>query len=432
MYVTSQFGAFQSAKGHALKRPGAGREREPETATEERPEEPGAERIARMRFEINIDYPPEMMELSRRRMEARADFRYVDRVPVLYCIVPRYFTPLFDLRYIDFFKDAETQYYWQLQFTKYHIENIPEDFCTGTTIYVHPYFDNVVPPSGQGGEVGWLDDGPPRAIPVIKSVEQMERFEVAELDTGLRGRAIEWWHRMKEFAAQTKVTFNGREGRVDVGALSLAGLSPHMLAVDLVGEDFYWWMLEYPRQCRRFLEKITQGEIVSEENARRIDPRPREVHWLAEDSAHIMSPELFKQFCVPYSSVLFERFADGIRLGRAVHMCGDSTHLHKVLKDDLKMDRFDIFGYLVPPEVAAANLGGTTLLWGNINPMLMKDGDYAQVKQAAVECIEAMGPCGGFMLGDGANVCPGTPLAAFEAIMEAAVEYGLGGGKLPT
>ena len=88
--------------------------------------------------------------------------------------------------------------------------------------------------------------------------------------------------------------------------------------------------------------------------------------------------------------------------------------------------------FFVPPEVAAANLGGNTLLWGNINPMLMLEGTRQEVKQAAWNCIEAMGPCGGFMLGDGANVCPGTPLQSFQAIMEAAEEFGLGGGRLPT
>jgi uroporphyrinogen-III decarboxylase len=112
-------------------------------------------------------------------------------------------------------------------------------------------------------------------------------------------------------------------------------------------------------------------------------------------------------------------------------MCGQSTHLHRALKDDLKMNSFWLFGYPVPPKVAAANLGGTTLLWGNINPMLMKDGGYQEVKQAARECIEAMGPCGGLLLGDGANVCPGTPLSSFQAIMDAAEEFGMGDGKLP-
>jgi len=384
-----------------------------------------------MRFEINIDYPPEKMELSRRRMEAWGCFQYVDRVPVNYCVVPRYFAPLFGLRYLDFFKDAETQYYWLLQFAKYQIENIPSDFCTEPTIYVHPYFDNAIPPSAQGAEVGWTEDSPLRAIPVIHTVEAMDRFEVAKPDAGLRGRAIEWWQQMKEFAAETRATFNGQEARVEVGVLGLGSLSPHMLTIDLVGEDFYWWMLEYPESCHRFLSKITQGEIEAEDLVRRLDPRPRgDYYTLAEDSAQIMSPKLFKEFCLPYTGAMFDRYGSGLKFGRGIHMCGDSTHLHKVLRDDLRMTHFYVFGYPVPPKVAAANLGGNILLWGNINPMLMLEGTREQVKQAALECLQAMAPCGGFMLGDGANVCPGTPLQSFQAIMEAAEEYGLGGGKL--
>jgi hypothetical protein len=382
-----------------------------------------------MRFEINIDYPLEKMELSRRRMDAWNRFRYIDRVPVNYCVVARFFAPLFGLRYIDFFKDAETQYYWLLQFAKYQIENIPSDFCTEPVIYVHPFFDNAVPPSAQGAEVGWTDDNPIRAIPTIHTVEAMERFEIARPNAGLRGTTLEWWQTMRELTSETRVTFNHQEGKVDMAGLGLGGLSPHMLAIDLVGEDFYWWMLEYPEQCHRFLAKITQGEIDAEELARLVDARPRgRTFGLAEDSAQIMSAKLFKDFCVPYSNILFERYGPE---GRTVHMCGNSTHLHEVLKKDVKMTRFDIFGYLVPPEVAAANLGGSTLLWGNVNPMLMLEGTPQEVKQAAWHCIEAMGPCGGFMLGDGANVCPGTPLQSFQVIMEAAEEFGLGGGRLP-
>ena len=384
------------------------------------------------RFNLDIDYSLNKAEQSRRRMEARNEFRYVDRVPILYGLFARYFTPLFNLRYIDFFQDAETHYYWQLQFAKYRIENIPEDYCTGPTIYVHPFFDNVIPPSGHGGEVGWMDDGPARAIPVIKTVEQMERFEVAKPDTGLRGKAIDWWRQMKEFAADTKVTFNGREGRVEMEPLALGFLSPHMIAIDLVGEDFYWWILEYPEACHRFLDKITQAEIISEENTRRIDPRPQDhVCPGGRFRPDHVAGHASERFCVPYSNSSFERFGDSIPFGRTVHMCGKSTHLHKVLKEDLKMSSFFLFGYLVPPKVAATNLGGTTLLWGNINPMLMKDGSLSRVKQAARECIEAIGPCGGLLLGDGANVCPGTPFTSFQAIMDAAEEFGLGDGKLP-
>ena len=377
-----------------------------------------------MRFEIDIDYPLEKMEHSRLRLSAHRQFHIADRVPINYCVVARYFTPIFGLRYLDFFKDAETQYYWLLQFARYQIENIPCDLLTQPVLSVLPYFDNAIPPSAHGAEIGWVEEEPLRAQPVIHSVEQMERYEPPPPDAGLRGTAIQWWLRMRELAAETRVTFNGAPGRVEAAPLSLGGLSPHMLAIDLVGENFYWWMLEYPAACHRFLEKITQAEILAEDNTRRIDPRPRgDVYGLAEDSATCMSLRLFKEFCVPYANRLFERYG---AKGRHVHMCGDSTHLHRVLKEDLHMTGFDVFGYPVPPQVAARNLGGTTLLWGNVNPMLMKEGTPAQVKAAARECLEAMAPQGGFMLGDGANVCPGTPLESFAAMLAAAEEYGNG------
>ena len=236
---------------------------------------------------------------------------------------------------------------------------------------------------------------------------------------------------MAELIDETKITFNGEPGKVNLGILALGGLSPHMIAIDLVGEDFYWWMIEYPEQCHRFLEKITQAEIISEDHCRKIDPRKRGGYGLAEDSAQIMSEGMFKQFCVPYANRLFERYGAGLRVGRGVHMCGDSTHLHRSLKEDLRIDSFDIFGYQVPPKTAAENMGGTTLLWGNINPMLMKDGPDTDVYRSAKECVEEIGPCGGFMLGDGANVCPGTPISSFDAVMAAACDYGLGDGELP-
>lgn len=47
------------------------------------------------------------------------------------------------------------------------------------------------------------------------------------------------------------------------------------------------------------------------------------------------------------------------------------------------------------------------------------------MKDAAGEALQAMAPCGGYMQGDGANICPGTPLENLEAMMDAACAYGL-------
>ena len=112
------------------------------------------ERAGGVRFKIDIDYPLTKMALSRKRMDARTAFAYEDRVSVNYCLEPRCFAARFGLPYLDFFRDVETQYYLQLQFAKYRIEHIPSDACTAATITVHPYFDNAIPPSAQGAEIG--------------------------------------------------------------------------------------------------------------------------------------------------------------------------------------------------------------------------------------------------------------------------------------
>ena len=127
-----------------------------------------------MRFEINIDYPIEQMDASRRRMEASAAYEYVDRVPVGFCLVPRYFTPIFGIPYNAIFTSADDQWYWQLQFLKWRIENVPEDMvCCGPGLGVGPYFDNVLDSAAMGAEVAWPENETLHALPTIHTPEAM-------------------------------------------------------------------------------------------------------------------------------------------------------------------------------------------------------------------------------------------------------------------
>ena len=382
------------------------------------------------RFDLNIDYPVERMRANRERMEARTAFRYTDRVPVGFCLAPRYFTPVFDIPYGAIFENAEEQYYWLIQFLKYRIENIPEDMiCTGTTLSVAPYFDNVLDSSAFGAEIVWPENETLQSRPTIHTMEQMERYVIPAIGSGLWGRTRDWWQQMREYARNTKVTFNGVDGRVNIGHLGVGGLSPHMIAVDLVGHDFYWWQVEYPKQCHAFLTKITEGLTCAQRHFMTIDDRPRASFGMAEDCAQVMSSQMFRDFCVPYTGRLFDTFGAGIQDGRGLHMCGQSSHLHQSMLDNLRVSSFNLFGHPVDPMEAAENLGGRMYLWGNIDPLLLLRGTKAQVMQASRTALEALAPGGGFMLGDGANVCPGTPLANLAALTEACVEFGLPAGQ---
>lgn len=378
-----------------------------------------------MRFQLDIDYSMELADANRQRLEARARYEVIDRVPVGFCVVPRYFAPIFGIPYGEIFKDVESQYYWLLQFAKYRIENIPEDTaCTGPTLWMYPYFDNVLDSSALGAEVIWPENETLQACPTIHSVEAMERYEIPEPTSGLWGRQLDWCARMRELAAETRLTIGGVEAHVEVGAPGIGGFSPHMAAIDLVGADFYWWQLEYPEACHRFLDKIASALIQAYEHFESVWPRERGGISLAEDSAQIMSLASFREFCVPYDLKLYNGVAaPGADLG--IHMCGESRHLHPALVEDMPVTEFCNFGYLVTPDVAARNLGGKMRMSGNINPMLMLTGSKAEVKAAATLCLEALAPCGGLLLSDGANVCPGTPLENLAALTEAAKEYGV-------
>ncbi|HCT70244.1 MAG TPA: hypothetical protein DF409_03500, partial [Bacteroidales bacterium] len=62
---------------------------------------------------------------------------------------------------------------------------------------------------------------------------------------------------------------------------------PHMIAIDLIGPDFYWWCIEEPELCKKFLNKITQGLIEAEEYVRSIDVHPNayDGYGIAEDTS---------------------------------------------------------------------------------------------------------------------------------------------------
>lgn len=192
-----------------------------------------------MRFEIDIDYAPEKMEANRRRMEDYADLRISDRVPVGFCIVPRFFAPIFGMQYHDLFSNVDDHYYFQLKFLKYRIENIHEDMiCQGPVLTIGPYFDNVLDSDAFGAETVWPENETLHAMPTINAIDGMSAMEMPEINSGLWGKYVDWWLKIKELIASTKLTFNGREGRIELSRLGIGGLSPHMIAVDLVGIDF--------------------------------------------------------------------------------------------------------------------------------------------------------------------------------------------------
>jgi uroporphyrinogen-III decarboxylase len=145
----------------------------------------------------------------------------------------------------------------------------------------------------------------------------------------------------------------------------------------------------------------------------------RDLSW-TDDLAAGLSAESYRQLVLPQEKRLRFHFD-----GRAsLHMCGRTDHLLEIFRDDLAIDEYQGFGYQVELDRVAAVMGGKVVLLGNVNPLLVLQGPPQRIREATRRCIEKLAPLKGYIVQDGANIPPGTPLEHINAMMEAAELYG--------
>lgn len=376
-----------------------------------------------MKYELDISYPEEEMLKNRLRFQAYEDYKYFDRPSVMFGVFTRYYLKVFGITYDDYFKDAKTQFEWQLKFQKWAIENLPDDRCQSASISVAVDFENVHNSAGFGAPVIFTRDNPPRVHEFLNTPEEAELWQNPGINSEFWKMFRSWWQTMKELAEETKVTFNGKPGEIVVAPLGTQMIGPFMIAVEMVGTQFYEWLYYYPETCHRLLSKITDALIETEEAFREIDPTPRTLYGLAEDDACNISEASFREFSVPYDLKLYERFGTGLRDGRSMHNCGRSDHLHDVYMEELKISTFSLYGCSVTPERVAEKLAGKCYLWGNMNPVLLECDDKEKIAAYTRKYLDIVAPYGGIMFGDGANVTPDTPIENMEVVVKVAEEY---------
>ena len=158
---------------------------------------------------------------------------------------------------------------------------------------------------------------------------------------------------------------------------------------------------------------------------RRRYPRPARAGFvLADDGAEVLSPEMFREFSVPYDNRLYDALAAGLADGRSMHMCGRIDHLLPILLDEERITSLWGFGEAVDPAQVAAAVGSRCWAQGNVSPVLLMQGSPQEIRQAARRAPAAFARRGGLILSDGYNASPGTPLGSIAALVEAAEAWG--------
>jgi len=189
----------------------------------------------------------------------------------------------------------------------------------------------------------------------------------------------------------------------------------------MVGMDrLLSWLFKCPDVVHRLLSRITEEEIRWEKYCRSLtDLKPNGI-GISDDTAIVLSPRLFKEFCVPYLNKIYEVFP-GMR---GLHMCGNFSHQIDIYVEDLKITHLIGFGYQVEPALIGEKMGGRVVVSGNVDPKIILQGPPSRIMETAKYVIENLAPYSGFILQDGANICPGTPVENMRAMFMAAEKYG--------
>jgi len=106
------------------------------------------------------------------------------------------------------------------------------------------------------------------------------------------------------------------------------------------------------------------------------------------------------------------------------HNCGKADHLLKYWVDDIKIDRYIGFSYLTDKRKIADVMGGKVTIIGGVDTMNLRQGTPESVHQDVRKALEILKEIPGFVLMDGHNVAPGTPVENLTAVTEAAREFG--------
>jgi len=377
---------------------------------------------------IEIGVSIEEIEARRARVETAKRFGTPDRVPVLPALGHRFLVPVTGTRFRDYYADPETMLRTQILAQKWLMENIRTDAhaITGPWVGAWTDFQNTFEAGSLGVEIVFPDDDIPWVGPGwVKDEYDLRRLEAMDfVRTGLNVRQIDYRRAMMAVAEKYPVRFRG--GPVfypgENPSLTHTSDGPFGVAGDLMGNtEIFLACAERPDFVRELLRIVTDKLIAwldfcaEEENL----PRPPGLAW-TDDLAVSLSRLMFEEIVLPSEKRLRDHFEGWAML----HMCGRSDHLLEVFRDGLRIHELQGFGWEVDLDRVAETLGGRVVLLGNVNPMLIHSGTPAEVREATRRVIEKLAPGRGFIVQDGNNIPPGSPIENINAMMEAAERYG--------
>ena len=132
---------------------------------------------------------------------------------------------------------------------------------------------------------------------------------------------------------------------------------------------------------------------------------------------------MYEQIILPYHKRIYESLASP-DAERSMHLCGDASRHFPILKNELNVNIFDT-GFPIDLGKVAQELGPEVRIHGGPDIEFLRTASPKQVKDKVKSIMESGVKNGGrFVLREGHNLAPYTPLENIKAMYQACREYG--------
>ncbi len=388
-----------------------------------------------MIIDIRIDYAE--IERRKSRWNKAMAFEFPDRVPVLHYLGARYWLPHIGMErgFREYQNDPKIMLESQLKAAKWILENVDSDYHK---IVCYPDFMWAEDIESFGaGFISPEDDSPWVARPhLLQKDEDLEKLRrIDYVHSSIHGKMLNYYEKMKEIAGDYTLRF--KDGMtiettelVYMGGAGIIG--PMVIAGDLLSvETLSLDLFDRPDYIKELLSIIVEKSIQWIDAARRISGGrtafANDYHegfiFIGDDGTAQLSPKHMKEFALKP----LKKLSDYIRnkgLKVMAHNCGKADHLLKYWIEDIKIDRYIGFSYLTDKTRIRDIMGGKVTIIGGVDTSNLHEGTSKTVREDVRKALEILKNVPGFVLMDGHNVAPGTPVENLNAVTEAAREYG--------
>jgi len=388
-----------------------------------------------MIFDINIRYSE--IERRKERWDRAVAFEVPDRVPVLHYLGARYWLPLIGMEkgFREYLGDPRIMLEAQLKASKWILENVDSDYHK---IVCYPDFMWAEDTEPFGAEFIYPeDDSPWVSRPhLLQKDGDLEKLRAVDyVHAGIHGKILSYYSTMKEIAGDYRLRFNDGMTIEATDLVYMAGggiIGPMVLAGDLCGVDSLSIDLyDRPDYVQELLGIIIDKSIEWIDDARDVSNGKtafaNDFHegfvFIGDDGIAQMSAGHFEKFGLEPLKKLAGYYRDhGLKI--MAHNCGKADHLLGYWVDDIRIDRYIGFSYVMDKETIKEVMGGRVILIGGIDTTNLHDGTPETVRQDVRKALAVLKDVPGYIIMDGHNVAPGTPVENLNAVTAAARDFG--------